>query len=191
MTKISILLFAAIVLLGPIYTVKDYSVISNLISELGAQETQNNYIMIIGFLILGLGIIVDSIKHMSYSVTPFMLFGIFMIAVGISPHRPIDPIIEYSTLVHELHGIFATLAGVSITTGFIWQGIKSKQAKSKGTCFYLAIVCFVFPMLMLAWNDYQGIIQRLMYLQVFIWMWMMFPDNILSNKRIQPGAGQR
>ena len=52
MTKISILLFALIVLLGPIYTVKGYSAISNLISELGAQKTENNYIMIVGFLIL-------------------------------------------------------------------------------------------------------------------------------------------
>jgi len=191
MTKISILLFALIVLLGPIYTVKDYSAISNLISELGAQKTQNNYIMIFGFIILGIGIFIDSIKNMSYAVIPFMLFGLIMVAVGISPHKPMDPNIEYSTTLHNLHGILATLAGISITIGFIWQGIKSKKTISKITCFYLAIVCFAFPMLMLAQNEFQGIIQRLMYLQIFIWIWVMFPNKILANKRIHSNADQR
>ena len=53
LTRIGIAIFTLSVVLGPLYTVPDYSVVSNLISELGDQHTQNNFIMIIGFIALG------------------------------------------------------------------------------------------------------------------------------------------
>ena len=106
-------------------------------------------------------------------------------AAGLSPHKPIDPTALYKSTLHELHGVLATLAGISISAGFIWQGVKLKYPGPKVICFYLAVVCFAFPMMMLALNDYQGIIQRLMYLQVFIWMWVMFPDKIVNEKKVR------
>jgi hypothetical membrane protein len=186
MTRLSIAVFVVLVVLGPVYTVDNYSHITNLISELGAQQTKNNFIMIIGFLILGLGILLDSYKKMSYPVIPFALFGIFMVMAGIFPHKPIDTSISYNHTFHSLHSLSATLAGISISIGFIWQGFLSLTGVRKILCFYLATACFVFPMLMLAATEYQGILQRLMYLQVFAWLWIMFPGNIISGKPLQP-----
>ena len=45
-TKVGIIVFALAVLLGPLYTVDEYSIVTNLVSELGAQHTPNNFIMI-------------------------------------------------------------------------------------------------------------------------------------------------
>jgi len=185
-TRISIIIFAIAVFSGPLYTVDNYSHIRNLISELVAQQTKNNFIMIIGFLILGLGILIDSYKKMSYPIVPFALFGIFMVMAGIFPHKPIDTSISYNHTFHSLHSLSATLAGISISIGFIWQGFLSLTRNQKIMYFYLATACFVFPMLMLSMSEYQGILQRLMYLQVFAWLWVMFPRNIISKKPLLP-----
>jgi len=184
LTSIAISLFAVTVLAGPSYTVEGYSSISNLISELGAQHTKNNYIMISGFIILGAGIIIASLKKLSYPIVPFMIFGLFMIAAGVFPHKPIDPTLKYNDTFHSLHGASATLAGIAITIGFVWQGVLSKHTVSKLICFYLAIVCFAFPMLMLKMPDYQGLIQRLMYLQVLGWIMVKHPEKIMANKAL-------
>ncbi|MBL0379976.1 MAG: hypothetical protein JKP90_09985, partial [Desulfofustis sp. PB-SRB1] len=61
-TRIGVTFFAIAVALGPIYTVDNYSIISNLISELCAQHTKNNFIMIIAFAILGGSIAFDGIR---------------------------------------------------------------------------------------------------------------------------------
>jgi len=183
-TRISIIVFVLVVLLGPIYTVDNYSHISNLISELGAQNTKNNFIMIIGFLVLGFGVLIDAYKRMSYSIIPFALFGLFMAMAGIFPHKPIDSNIPYNATAHSLHSLSATLAGISISAGFIWQGFLSRSKIQKAICFYLAIACFVFPMLMLSMNNYQGILQRIMYLQVFTWLWVMFPVRTMAKKSL-------
>jgi hypothetical membrane protein len=183
MTRIAMPLFALIVLAGPIYALKDYSVISNVISELGAQNTQNNYVMISGFLILGTAMIMDFLNKKSYPMVPFALFGLFMATAAIFPHKPIDANIQFNSTFHSLHSASATLAGISITAGFVWQGLLAEHKTAKILCFYLALVCFAFPLLMLAQPGIQGIIQRLMYLQILAWVWVMYPEKILANKK--------
>ncbi|MER2531972.1 MAG: DUF998 domain-containing protein, partial [Candidatus Competibacter sp.] len=103
--KLGILTFAATILLGPLYTVEGYSVTANTISELGAQRTPNNVVAIIGFVAFGLGIASDWLRHRSWATVPFLLFGIFVAAAGLLPHRPIDPEIPYNDLVHRLHSV--------------------------------------------------------------------------------------
>jgi hypothetical membrane protein len=181
-SAVAVLAFTAIVLAGPIYAVDGYSAVSHLISELGAQKTQNNFIMIAGFLILGTGIIISSLTNMSFAMVPFILFGIFMSSAGMFPHRPVDTALEYNATFHALHSASATLAGISLAAGFVWQGILSRTAVSRAVCLYLATACIVFPLLMLALPGYQGIIQRLMYLQFFLWIISNHPGKIMSGK---------
>ena len=182
MSAVAILSFTVIVLAGPAYTVEGYSAVSNLISELGAQKTQNNFIMIAGFLILGTGIIMSSLANMSLAMVPFILFGIFMASAGIFPHKPVEAALEYSSTFHALHSASATLAGISLTAGFVWQGLLPRSAISKAVCFYLAAACLAFPLLMLAMPEYRGILQRLMYLQTFLWILANHPAKVMANR---------
>ncbi len=76
------------------------------------------------------------------------------------------------------------LAGISITIGFVWQGVLSKQIASKLICFHLAIVCFAFPVLMLKIPEYRGLVQRLMYVQVLGWIALQYPEKIMADKTL-------
>lgn len=182
MTRIAILVFALAVVLGPLYTVDTYSVISNLISELGAQHTKNNYIMVGAFIVLGVGVLFDGLKKYHVSLLPFILFGLLMAVVGVFPHKPLNHFLNFNQMYHNLHGIIAGVAGTIITIGFIWQGLRNKRF-SRIVCLYLAGVCFLFPILMLFFPSYQGIIQRGMYVQVFTWMWVKYPNNLVNKKK--------
>ena len=183
LTQIGIAIFALAVAFGPLYSVEEYVFISNLISELGAQHTQNNFIMIIAFIILGGSIIIDGSRKYQVSLLPFILFGLAMVLLGLFPHKPIDTSLAFNSTFHNLHGVIATVAGTAITVGFIWQGFLMK-GKHRILCFYLAAVSLVFPLLMLTFPNYQGLIQRLMYLQILGWIWTNYPI-ILTNKQLQ------
>ena len=174
LTRIGISLFAVAVVLGPLYTVPDYSTVSNLISELGAQHTQNNVIMISAFVILGATIALDGIKRFQLPALPFICFGLAMGVVGVFPHKPIDVSVAYNPTYHNLHGIIASVAGTALTIGFIWQGVRMRGGQ-RLICFYLALVSVLFPVLMLSFPEYQGFIQRLMYIQVLGWLWVKYP----------------
>lgn len=181
LTRVGIAVFALAVILGPLYTVSEYSIAGNLISELGAQHTKNNFIMIIAFVLLGAGIAIDGITSFKLALLPFILFGVAMAIVGIFPHKPIDAGLDYNSTFHSLHGMLASVAGTSITIGFIWQGILFRGSQ-KMVCFYLAAVALVFPLLMLKFPHLQGIIQRLMYVQILAWLWMNYPEKLLMKR---------
>ena len=165
LTRIGISIFAITVVFGPLYTVKDYSFISNLISELGAQHTKNNFIMNTAFVILGGTIVIEGLKKFQISLLPFILFGSAMAVVGIFPHKPLDPSLAYNSNFHHLHGIMASIAGTLITINF-----------------YMALIAIAFPLLMLFFTNYQGIIQRAMYLQIFVWLWIKYPQNLADKQ---------
>jgi hypothetical protein len=75
-TRVGIAIFTLAVVFGPLYTVAQYSVVTNLISELGAQHTQNNLIMIIAFVLLGGGIAIDGVRTFRVALLPFILFSL-------------------------------------------------------------------------------------------------------------------
>jgi len=181
-TRSGIAVFGVAVLCGPLYTVDGYSVVSNLISELGAQHTANNFIMVAAFIVLGGGIFFDGMRRFRPDVLPLMLFGLAMTVVGIFPHKPLDSSLSFNVLYHNLHGITASVAGTLITIGLIWQGIRTKGVQ-RLICFYLAGVGIIFPLLMLRFPEYQGLVQRVMYLQILGWMWVYYP-LILAGQQL-------
>jgi len=177
LTRAGIGIFTIAVVLGPLYTVTEYSVVTNLISELGAQHTQNNFIMIIASLLLGWGIVFDGVRSFRVALIPFILFGVSMAVVGMFGHKPLDASLHYNSTYHTIHGIIASIAGTVITIGFIWQGFRAK-GRQKIVCFYMALVAIVFPILMLNIPNFQGVIQRVMYLQILGWLWIKYPKSL-------------
>jgi hypothetical membrane protein len=141
-SRIGVTIFAIAVALGPIYTVNNYSIISNLISELGAQHTKNNFIMIIAFAILGGSIAFDGIRKFQISLLPFILFGLAMAIVGFFPHKPLDASLAYNNTIHSIHGIIASMAGTVITVGFLWQGFRTTKKKRE----YFVFIWHRFPL---------------------------------------------
>jgi hypothetical protein len=139
-TRIGILIFAATALAGPWYTVEGYSFVSNLISQLGAQNTQNSVVMVVGFLALGIGIVADGIRRFSKPVLPFIAFGVSLALAGLLAHKPLSPVAEYSEGSHQAHSVLATLAGLSITVGLLWQAVLSSTFRSRAIIITLAAI---------------------------------------------------
>lgn len=182
LTRAGIAIFALAVVWGPLYTVAEYSAVTNLISELGAQNTRNNFIMIVAFAILGGSIAIDGIRTFRLALLPFILFGAAMAIVGMFPHKPLDTTLNFNSTFHNIHGIIASFAGTVITVGFIWQGFRN-NGRYRIVYFYLAAVATVFPILMLNIPAFQGVIQRLMYLQILGWFWMKYPNLLVTGHK--------
>ena len=113
-TRVGILVFAVAALAGPWYTVQGYSPVSNVISQLGAQNTQNSVAMVAGLLALGIGMVADGIRRFSKAILPFIAFGLSMVLVGLLTHKPLSPAVAYRESTHHAHSALATLAGISI-----------------------------------------------------------------------------
>ena len=182
LTRIGVLIFTAAALAGPWYTVEGYKVVSNVISQLGAQNTTNSFIMVGGFLALGVGIIADGIRRFSKPMLPFIAFGLFMALAGLFAHRPLSPEKSFSVFAHQAHSLLATLAGISITVGLLWQAVYASKIRTRALNTILALLCFILPLCMLAFSDLQGLIQRLMYLLIFAWLWVYYPAGIRTGR---------
>jgi len=180
-TRAGILIFTATALAGPLYTIEGYSPVRNLISQLGAQNTQNSIVMIVGFLALGVGIVADGIRHFCKTMVPFIAFGMSMALAGLLAHKPILPAASYSESAHLVHSALATLAGISITVGLLWQSVLTATLPSRLMIISLATLCVALPLCMLAMQEIQGLIQRMMYLALFVWLWIYYPGKIKAS----------
>lgn len=177
-TRIAILFFIAAVALGPLYTVDGYSPVSNVISELAAQNTPRSYIMAVAFVLLGAAIVIEGATAFRRSLIPFMAYGLFFGAAGLFGHRPITPGLPYSEWVDATHSGLATASGIALTIGFAWQAVLAREPFYRWTAGALALACVGMPLLMLWQPSSQGVVQRAMYLLVFSWLWAYYPRRV-------------
>jgi hypothetical protein len=138
--------------------------------------------MVAGFLALGIDIVVDGVRRFSKPVIPFIAFGLFMGLAGLIAHKPISPAAAFSELIHKAHSILATLAGISIPVGLLWQAVLVSTFRLRTVAITLAVLCFTLPLCMLAFQDIQGLIQRIMYILIFIWLWTYYPCMLTIKK---------
>ncbi len=176
-THLGILAFVAAVVAGPLYTVTGYSAVRNLISELSAQNTPGNWIMSAAFLTLGAGIVADGTRSFAFHQLPFIAFGVFMALAGIFSHKPIDLQLTYVEWEHTAHSALATAAGVSVTVGFVWQAVHLQMPLHRLLVAVLALMCVVLPLAMFRFPEVQGVVQRVMYALVFMWLWSFYPRD--------------
>jgi len=183
MTRAAIALFVVVAALGPMYTARGYSPTTNVISELAAQNTPGNHFMATAFVFLGAALLYDSLKEFHLSLLPFMLFGAAFGAAGVFGHKPISEGVPYSVAFDTVHSILATASGVALTIGFVWQAIAASSSIQKGIAAALALACTTLPMLMLSFPQGQGLVQRVLYLLVFTWLWAHYPQNVHASHR--------
>jgi hypothetical protein len=176
-TRAAITIFVVAAALGPLYTAQGYSPVANVISELAAQSTPRNYVMATAFVALGTAVIYDGMKSFHRSLLPFMLFGVAFGAAGLFGHKPISDAVPYSAGIDLAHSALATTSGIALTVGFLWQAAIASHGAQKPISAALAIVCVVLPLVMLTFTQYQGLVQRIMYLLVFSWLWAYYPPR--------------
>lgn len=176
-TRIGILLFTLAVVAGPLYTVPEYSIVRNLVSELAAQNTPRNGLMAGAFVALGAGIAIDGLRGKASRAWPFVAFGILMALAGLFGHRPLGRDVPYVPWVHAAHSALATGAGICITAGFAWQAFRPSGPLRRLVAALLALACVGLPLAMLWHPSVQGATQRVMYALVFAWLWIRYPQE--------------
>ncbi len=177
-TQWGVLLFVAAAGFGPLYTVAGYSVLSNVISELAAQNTPRNAIMASAFVLTGALVALDGLRPLRRPAWPFVAFGLAFAAAGVFGHKPIDAGVPYVEWVDRAHSMLATVSGLALTLGFGWQAALRGPWALRLVAGGLALACLGLPLLMLAQPQVQGAIQRVMYLLVFGWLFAFYPRGL-------------
>ena len=131
---------------------------------------------------LGIGVFVDARKlwYQAPFLTPiFIMFGAAVALTGVFSLRPIDEALAYNETSHALHSVFATIAGFSFTIGAIAFGFFEKSRKGKIACFAAAVIATLLSVLMAFLPDFQGLLQRLMFMATFSWLIIFIPSRAL------------
>ncbi len=179
--------FITISFVLPIFSFEGYSIIRNTTSHLGAQGSPNAWIMNLLFITLGLTslrIVLSSKVYFHQMIGSF--FGVSLLLTGLFRHGSlIDPSTS-NLLLDQMHSIFATTTGISFVFLSFGHAFMTK-ARQKIAGFLLGIISTLISFGMMIFPDYMGLLQRLMFILAFGWLffYMKTPlDKTKYNKNI-------
>ena len=168
---ISTTIFVLTIVVAHVFATLGYDWTKNTISDLGAQGYDRKLIMQFGFLAFGLTLTAGVLyKGLTWRTLPILMYGLCVGLTGVFCTKPFFVSTDYSETQSVIHSALAQLAGVSFTTGILVQKFFTDHKREKWihlTFFVLVIgLSASFGLV----NNYQGIIQRLLYLTSFIWL---------------------
>jgi len=162
----------------PFISFQGYSIISNTTSHLGAQGSPHAWIMNITFGLLGvmtLWIFITS-KIRFYQIIG-SVFSISLIFTGVFRHSAFIEGYASRVLENQLHSVFATLTGTSFVILAFAHGLLSERKQRLGG-FLLACIATIISISMMVFPDFMGIMQRLMFLSAFCWIFYLMKPPV-------------
>ncbi|TAE30898.1 MAG: DUF998 domain-containing protein [Candidatus Kapaibacterium sp.] len=168
---LSVAIFVAVILVAHIFATNNYDWTNNTISDLGSQGYERKLLMQFGFLAFGitmtLGIMLNGL---TWRILPILVYSLGVGLTGIFCTKPFFHTETYSLLQENLHSTFAQIAGIALTVGVLVQLFSSTTTTEKfvNLIFLLAIIGLSASFGLV--QQYQGIVQRVLYLTSFIWL---------------------
>lgn len=168
---ISVAAFVVAILMAHIFATNNYEWTKNTMSDLGAQNYDRKLIMQIGFLTFGLilcgGIVLNGLK---WRTAPIFIYGVCVGLTGIFCTKPFFVTDSYSVSESQMHSVFAQSAGFSLCLGILVQIFFTQSANEKFVhlSFFIAIIGLSATFGLV--QEYQGIMQRVLYCTSFIWL---------------------
>ena len=166
----------------PYYSSPEYSIIRNTLSQLGAQNSQNAWIMNFTFVSLGIGSIIAGWRYFegfAFQRLFLILFGLSITLAAFFNHAPVNSLIQYKIPEDGWHSYFIFTTGLT----FIILTVTSAFIPQNQTDRLLAIAAGVSVLflsaLMSAAPDKAGIWQRLYFIISFGWMIYNFKNRDL------------
>lgn len=157
----------------PNYSSENYSLLKNTTSHLGAQNTQNAWVMNITFVLLGAACIIEAWINLQpywFQKVFLTIFGAGLIMIAIYQHAPITEGIPYSVSEDNMHSFFATVVGFSFTS-FAISAVFIEQSKIRRMlALLIGIISIVLSVLMFSMTNYMGLWQRLLFIISFAWL---------------------
>ena len=177
---IAVIYFIAVIVLAHFFVPPIYDWTQNTISDLASQGHTYKWIMQTGFI--GFGLLVTwgvgfhfNQNRRAYFLLFVAVYGLSILISGIFCAAPIDPSIPYSLRDSELHSMFATIAGISMSLGIFWQFVASSNHRERWMRFaFFLLVIGISGLFGLAENHImafdKGIVQRILYLVGLAWL---------------------
>ena len=188
---IAVIYFVAVIVIAHFFVPPHYDWTQNTISDLGSQGHVYKWIMQAGFigfgLILTAGVVVHFRRnHRQYFLFLVAVYGLSVLVTGFFCAAAIDPSISYSVREANVHSAFATIAGLAMSLGILWQVIVSTNGRVRWMRLaFLLLVMGISGLFGLAENHIleldKGIVQRGLYLVGLAWL--VYEERILSLGR--------
>jgi len=177
---IAILYFIAVIVLAHFFIPPNYDWTQNTISDLASQGHIYKWIMQAGFVGFGFLLAAGSAYYFWQNKKRYFLwlvagYGLSVLVTGFYCAAAIDPSIEYSLQEAGIHSMFATIAGVCMSLGIVWQVVASSTRRELWTrIIFLVLVMGISALFGLVENHIleigKGIVQRALYLTGLAWL---------------------
>ena len=187
---IAVLYFISVIVLAHFFVPPVYDWTQNTVSDLAAQGHVYKWIMQVGFIGFGLMLTSASLLYFTQNRKLYFLwfvaaYALSILVTGFFCAAAIDPSFEYSVPEANIHSLFATIAGICMSIGIVWQIFASSTNYERGTrLVFLILVMGISALFGLAENHVleigKGIVQRSLYLAGL--MWLVYEESMLSTK---------
>lgn len=177
---IAVLYLIAVIVLAHFFVPPTYDWTQNTISDLASQGHTYKWIMQAGFIGFGSLLAASSVYYFWQNKKRYFLwlvagYGFSILITGFFCAAAIDPSIEYSLQEASIHSMFATIAGLCMSLGILWQVVTSSTPRERWLrILFLVLVMGISALFGLAENHIveigKGIVQRALYLAGLAWL---------------------
>ncbi|HEX6221291.1 MAG TPA: DUF998 domain-containing protein [Acidimicrobiia bacterium] len=172
---------------APLLMPSTYSWITHTTSESAAQGVQGAWVARLGFALFGLSVMVLVTARAPtwgrWASTAHAVFGLMMVVTATASVRPWEAGVSFDAGEDGIHSFAATAMGFAFAGGV---ALTSASRLQKGGRILLLDICAVIasvaiPLLMVAFDDSSGLLQRVMFLVAYAWYGreglMAFPQS--------------
>jgi hypothetical membrane protein len=187
----AVIYFIVVIVIAHFFAPPNYDWTQNTISDLGSQGHVYKGIMQAGFIGFGLILTAGVVVHFRrnsrlYFLLLVAVYGLSIFMTGIFCAASIDPNISYSVREASLHSMFATIAGIAMSMGILWQVIVSTNSRERWTRLaFLVLLMGASASFGVAENHIldldKGIVQRCLYLVGLAWL--VYEERLLLTER--------
>ncbi len=177
---IAVLYFITAIVLAHFFVPPIYDWTQNTISDLASQGHTYKWIMQAGFIGFGSFLAASSMYYFWQNKKRYFLwlvagYGFSILITGFFCAAAIGPSIEYSLQEASVHSMFATIAGICMSLGILWQIVTSSTRRERWMrILFLVLVMGISALFGLAENHVleigKGIFQRALYLAGLTWL---------------------
>jgi hypothetical membrane protein len=157
----------------PLFSVPDYSIIRNTLSELGAQSSPHAWIMNITFVSLAIGSVIAGwayFEGFTLHRIALVLFGISLVLTALFNNSPVDPDIRYNITEAGFHVYFACTAVLSFTILSIATSLIMERQLERLLAVAAGLSAIILSVLTSESYQLAGVWNRLLFIIPFGWM---------------------
>jgi hypothetical membrane protein len=157
----------------PFYSAPEYSIICNTLSQLGAQNAPNAWIMNFTFVSLGTGSIIGGWKYFEGFVFQrlfLILFGLSLSLAAFFNHAPINTLTQFQISEDGWHSYFIFITGLTFIIMTVSSALIPEKQAERHLTIITGIAAIFLSVLMTRAPQLAGVWQRLFFIISFGWM---------------------